>query len=210
MTGNASLAAAMGIAHARPLDGLVAATQLFLAVVATGYVIQTIGTLRTEEADGRLETRLCGTLSRTHWLASHALVILGGLLTIVVCSSLILGLATALSVGDMAELGPTLTSGLAYLPAELVLAGLALAVYGLRPEMFGIAWAGYAVMTFIALLGPGLKLPQWLLDFSPTTHVHNPPADTIRAPSIIVMAAVAVILVAIGFVAFRRRGVPQN
>ncbi len=210
MAGNPALAEAMGIAHAQPLDGLVAATQLFLAVVATGYVIQAVGTLRTGEAAGRLETRLCGTLSRTHWLAAHALVILAGLLTIVLGSSLILGLATALSVGDMTELGPTLMSGLAYLPAELVLAGLALAVYGLRPEMFGIAWVGYAVMTFIAFLGAGLKLPQWLLNLSPTTHVGNPPAGAIQTEALTVMTAVVVMLVAIGFVAFRRRGVPQG
>ncbi len=210
IAGNPALAAAMGIAHARPLDGLVAATQLFLAVVAAGYVIQAIGTLRTEEADGRLETRLCGTLSRTHWLVSHTLVILGGLLTIVVGSSLVLGLATALSVGDMAELGPALTSGLAYLPAELVLAGLALAVYGLRPDAFGIAWAGYAAMTFIAVLGPGLNLPQWLLDLSPTTHVDHPPTGAIQTQGLTVMAAVAASLIVIGCVAFRRRGVPQG
>lgn len=82
----------------------------------------------------------------------------------------------ALSVGDLAESDPTLSSGLAYLPVELMLAGLALAVYGLRPRLFGIVWAGYAVMTFIAFLGPGLNFDQWVLDLSPTTNVGNPPA----------------------------------
>lgn len=210
MAGNPALAAAIGIANGRPLDGFVAVTQLYLAVIATGYVVQAIGTLRAEEADGRLETRLSGTLSRSRWLASHALVVLGGLITIVLGASLVLGFATALSVGDMAELGPTLSSGLAYLPAELVLAGLALAVYGLRPRLFGIAWAGYAVMTFIAFLGPGLKFRQWVLDIAPTTHVGNPPTGTIQTGALTMMTAIAVILIAIGFAAFRRRGVPQG
>lgn len=210
MTGNPALADAMGIAQGRPMDGFVAATQLYLAVIAAGYVVQAIGTLRAEEADGRLETRLAGTMSRGRWLASHALVVLGGLITIVLGSSLVLGLATALSVGDLAELGPTLGSGLAYLPAELVLAGLALAVYGLRPRLFAIAWAGYAVMTFIAFLGPGLKFRQWALDISPTTHVGNPPAGAIQAGALTVLTGVAVMLVAVGFAAFRRRGVPQG
>ncbi len=210
MAGNPALAKAMGIANARPLDGFVAATQLYLAVIATGYVVQAIGTLRAEEADGRLETRLAGILSRRRWLAAHALVVLGGLVTIVLGSTLVLGLATALSVGDLAELGPTLSSGLAYLPAELVLAGLALAVYGLRPRLFWIAWAGFAVTTFIALLGPGLNLRQWFLDLSPTTHVGNPPVGAIQTGTLTVMTGVSVALIALGFAAFRRRGVPQG
>lgn len=210
MAGNPALGEAMGISGGRPLDGFVAATQLYVAVIASGYVVQAIGTLRTEEAAGRLEARLCGTLSRARWLASHALVVLGGLLTIVLGSSLVLGLATALSVGDTAELGPTLGSGLAYLPAELVLAGLALAVYGLRPRLVGFAWVGFAVVAFIAFLGPGLKFHQWALDLSPTTHVGNPPVGAVQASPLVLMTCVAVTLVAVGFAAFHRRGVPQS
>ncbi len=210
VSGNPAIAKAIGMASGRPMDGFVAATQLYLAVIAAGYLVQAIGTLRAEEADGRLETRLSGTVSRARLLASHALVVLGGLITIVLGSSLVLGLATALSVGDTAELAPILKSGLAYLPAELVLGGLALALYGLRPRLFGAAWAGYAVMTFIAFLGPGLKLSHWVLDLSPTTHVGNPPAGAIQSDALTVMAVVAVALIAAGFAAFRRRGVPQG
>lgn len=209
MAGNPALVQAMGIPHGRSMDGFVALTQLYLAVIAAGYVVQAIGTLRGEEADGRLETRLAGTLSRGRWFASHLLVVLGGLLTIVLGSSLVLGIATVLSVGDMAELGPTLRSGLAYLPAELVLAGLAMTVYGLRPRIFAAAWAGYALITFIALLGPGLQLRQWVLDLSPTTHVGNPPAGTIHIGGLAAMTGVAVTLMTVGFAAFRRRGIPQ-
>ncbi len=210
MAGNPAFAKAMGITNARPLDGFIAAIQLYLAVIAAGYVVQAIGTLRAEEAAGRLETRLSGTLSRPRWLASHTLVVLGGLIMIVLGSSLVLGLATALSARDMADFGPTLGSALAYLPAELVLAGLALAVYGLRPQLFSIAWAGYAVMAFIAFLGSGLKFPQLVLDISPTTHVGNPPAGAIQTGALTITAVVAVTLMVVGFAAFRRRGVPQG
>ncbi|MGI8882102.1 MAG: ABC transporter permease, partial [Jatrophihabitans sp.] len=210
MAGNPALTTAMGITDGRPIEGLVAVVQLYLAVIAAGYVVQAIGTLRAEEASGRLAMRLCGTLSRARWLASHALVVLGGLVIVVLGSSLILGLATALSVGDMEEVGPILRSGLAYLPAELVLTGLALAVYGLRPRLFGFAWASYAVVTFIAFLGPGLKLRQWVLDISPTTHVGNPPTNAIQTGALTVMSGVAAALVVVGFAAFRRRGIPQG
>ena len=170
----------MGIEGGRPLDGFVAATQLYLAVIGAGYVIQAIGTLRAEEAEGRLETRLAGTLSRVRWLAAHGAVVAAGLVLIVVGSSLVLALSTAWSVGNTDEFGAIMTAGLDYLPAELVLAGLALALFGLWPRGFGLTWAAYAVATFIAFLGPGLKLAQWVLDLAPTTHVGNPPLGTAR------------------------------
>ena len=210
MAGNPAVAQAIGIDEGRPVDGLIAATQLYLAVIAAGYLIQAIGTLRTEESNSRLENRLSGTLSRRRWLAAHAVVLLAGLLTIVLGSSLVLGLATALSAGNTDEFGPTMTSGLAYLPAELVLAGVTLLIYGIRPRLFAIAWASYAVMTFIAFLGPGLKFSQWVIDLSPTTHVGNPPLGAVQTGALIVMSAVTAILVTAGFMAFQRRDVPQS
>ncbi len=117
----------MGISGGRPLDGFIAATQLYLAVIGAGYVIQAIGTLRAEEAEGRLEARLAGTLSRVRWLAAHGAVVAAGLVLIVVGSSLVLALSTAWSVGNTDEIGAVMTAGLDYLPAELVFAGLALA-----------------------------------------------------------------------------------
>ncbi|MEZ5096010.1 MAG: hypothetical protein R2731_07705 [Nocardioides sp.] len=159
---------------------------------------------------GRLETRLAGTLSRTGWLLAHGVVLLGGLLVVVLGSSLVLAVATAWSTGSWSELGAILRSGLAYLPAELVLAGLALAAYGWRPRAFPVAWVGYAAMTFVAFLGPGLKFRQWAMDLSPTTHVGNPPVGSVRAVDLLTLGAIGLVLLVVGFVAFRRRGVPQG
>jgi ABC-2 type transport system permease protein len=209
LAGNPALAEAMGIKGGRPLDGFVAATQLYLAVIGTGYVIQAIGTLRAEEAEGRLEARLAGTLSRSRWLAAHSAVVAAGLVLIIVSSSLVLALSTTWSVGNTAEFGATLMAGLDYLPAELVLAGLALALLGLWPRGIGFAWAGYAVATFIAFLGPGLKLAPWVLDLAPTTHVGNPPLGTVDAGSLATLAVVTIALMLVGFLALRRRDVPR-
>lgn len=137
-------------------------------------------------------------------------MVLGGLITIVLGASLVLALTSALSTGNLAELGPTLTSGLAYLPAELLLAGLALTLYGIRPRLFAMAWAGYVVTAFIALLGAGLRLDQWLLDVSPTTHVGNPPVGGVQTGALAVTAAVAATLIAVGLAAFRGRDIPQG
>lgn len=207
LAGNPAVATAMGIEGGRPLDGFVATTQLYLAVIAAGYLIQTIGTLRAEEAEDRLAARLSGTLSRVRWLAAHGTVVVTGLVVIVTGSSVVLGLSTAWSVGNAGEFGAITEAGVAYLPAELVFAGVAVAVFGLWPRGFAFAWAGYAVATFVAFLGPGLKLAQWVLDLAPTTHVGNPPLGTVGAANLTALAAVGIVLVLVGFIAFSRRDV---
>jgi ABC-2 type transport system permease protein len=130
-------------------------------------------------------------------------------LLIVVGSSSVLALTTAWSLGNTDDIGAVMTAGLDYLPAELVLAGLAVALFGLWPRAFGFTWAAYAVATFLALLGPGLKLAQWVLDLAPTTHVGNPPLGTVDAGEPAVLIVVAVALILTGFIAFRRRDVPR-
>jgi ABC-2 type transport system permease protein len=125
---------------------------------------------------------------------------------IVVGSSLVLALSTAWSVGNADEFGAVMTAGLDYLPAELVLGGLALALFGLWPRGFGFIWAAYAAATFIAFLGPGLKLARWVLDLALTTHVGNPPVGTADAGNLAALVIVASTLVPVGFIAFHRRG----
>jgi ABC-2 type transport system permease protein len=208
--GNPGMAEAMGAGGANPVDGFVAMVQIYIALIAVGYVVQSTGVLRREEAEGRLEPRLAGTLSRTRWLGGHVLVILAGLVVNVVVSSLAFGVSAAWSMGDSGELGRLVRAGLAYLPAELVFAGVALTLFALLPRLFGLAWAYFGVATFIAFLGPGLKLAGWVLDLSPTTHVGNPPQGSVETTGLAVMSALALTLGVAAFARFRRRGIPQH
>src|SRR5665647_429821 len=47
----------LGLRTRQPEDGFVAVTQLYIAIIATGYAVQAVGNLRGEETDGRLEPR---------------------------------------------------------------------------------------------------------------------------------------------------------
>ena len=113
-------------------------------------------------------------------------------------------------MGTAMHLGRVLGAGAAYLPAELLVGGLALALFGLRPRAFPAGWAAFAVVAFIAFLGPGLKLAGWVLDLSPTTHVGNPPLVTVEALPLVVLGAIAAALGVAAAVGFHRRGVPQG
>ena len=208
--GNPAMAEALGVSSGRPVDAMVAVTQLYIAIIATAYTVQAVGSLRGEETAGRLEIRLSGTLSRIRWLVAHALVIVAGLLMILVVSSILLAAGTAWSTGTAVDLGRILAAGAAYLPAELLVGSLALALFGLWPRALPVAWAAVALVAFIALLGPGLKLPQWVLDLSPTTHVGNPPLGSVEGLPLVVLGAIAAVLAGAAAIGFRRRGVPQH
>ena len=210
VTGNPAMADAIGMSTAHPEDGFIAVTQLYIAIIAMGYAVQAVGTLRSEETAGRLEPRLSGTLSRTGWIAAHGLVIVTGLVFMVAVSSLVLAVSTAWSMGTPLHLARVFWAGAAYLPAELLVGGLALALFGIWPRAFSAGWAAFALVAFIAFLGPGLKLATWVLNIAPTTHVGNPPMGTVKALPLIVLSALAALLGAAAAVGFRNRGVPRG
>ncbi|MEO5965972.1 MAG: hypothetical protein ABIR11_10945, partial [Candidatus Limnocylindrales bacterium] len=208
--GNAAMAETFGLSGAQPVDGMVALTQLYIAIIAMGYAVQAVGSLRGEETAGRLEMRLSGSLSRVCWLAAHGLVIAIGLVVIVAVGSIVLAAGMAWSLGTPANLGRVLLAGAAYLPVELLIGGLALALFGLWPRAFPAAWGALAGITFIAFLGPGLKVPTWVLDLSPTTHVGNPPVGAVDGLTLVVLGALAAVLGGTAAIGFRQRGLPQS
>jgi ABC-2 type transport system permease protein len=59
------------------------------------------------------------------------------------------------------------------------------------------------------LLGPGLKLAQWVLDLAPTTHVGNPPVGKVDSGGLTALAIATIALVLVGLIAFRRRDIPR-
>lgn len=207
--GNPSLSDAMGITADTAADGFLGLTQVYLAIIACGYLVQALGTLRHEEASGLLEPMLAGSIGRARWLAAQLLVVVGGLVLVVVLSALVFGATTALSTGGSGYVGTLMTAGLAYLPAELVIAGVAMVLFGFAPRAFALAWAAFGAITFIGLLGSGLQLPQWVLDLSPLTHVGNPPEGDVDTAALVWLLLVAVVLCAAAFAGFRRRLVPQ-
>jgi ABC-2 type transport system permease protein len=208
--GNPSLAAWITLGGDNPADSFLAMVEVYLAVLACGYVVQSVGTLRREEVEGRLEPQLAGTVPRWRWLGAHVVVVVGGLVVITAVSAVVFGLVTAWSTGDSGYVGSLLAAGFAYLPAVMVLAALAVALFGLLPRAYAVAWAAFGAVAFIAFLGAGLQMPQWMLDLAPTSHVGNPPQGDVEASALLALAAVAAALLVAGFGAFRRRFVPQG
>jgi ABC-2 type transport system permease protein len=206
---NPSLADALG-AHGHPEDGFLAMTLLYIAILASVFVAQVIATLNREDRAGHVEAVLAGPIDRTRWLAANMAVVVAGLITVVAASTVVFGLVAAASLGDPGRIGELLTAGFAYLPAELLVGAIALAAFGAAPRLYGLVWLVVAGSSAIAFLGPGLALNRWILDLAPTTHVGFPPDGNVDATGIVVMLVLAAVFTIVGFVGFRRRGVPQR
>lgn len=189
------------------VDSFNAAMMAFMGAMAAGYAVQALLRLRNEEAGGAAEAVLATATGRLRWVGGHLVVAVAGGLILLVLAGGSMGLVYGLSGGDGGgEFGELMGAALVQLAPTLILAGFAVAAFGLVPRLaVGLAWAGLAVSLVLGQLGELLNLPQAVRDLSPFSHVPALPAAEVTATPLVVLSAVALALGAVGMVVFRRR-----
>ena len=190
------------------IDNYLAVSLLSMALIGTGFAIQAVLRMRSEEASGRLEPLLATALARPRWAGGYVAVSAGGTVLILAASGLGAGIADAANTGDLVRVPELIGSSVALAPAVWVLIGVAVALFGLLPRAAAAAWATLAACYLAAFLGPLLGLPDWVMDLSPFTHVPLLPAAAFDVVPLLALTAVAGVFVAVGLVGFRRRNVP--
>lgn len=190
------------------VDAYFAAMMGLLGVVVSGFTVQALIRLRSDEDGGPTEAVLATSVNRAHWLLAHALSAALGTVLVLAVLGVSTGLAYGAVSGDMAgALGDLLETTLAQLAPTLVLAGFALAVFGLLPRAAAtVTWAAFAVCLVIGQFGTLLELPGFLIDVSPYSHLPNLPAERLSPTPPLAMVVVAGVLTAVGVYGFRRRG----
>ena len=178
------------------------------ALIGSGYVIQSVLRLRSEETRERTEPVLATATSRWRYWLGHLAVAVGGAVAVLVLSGVVLGASAAAVMGDGALLGDGFAAVLAYLPAVLVMAGVPALVVGVVPKFSVAAWAMLMVTFVVSFFGTLLDLPGWVLGISPFDHVAAVPVETLSAASVAGLTAVAAALLGVGAVAYRRRDIP--
>ena len=121
-------------------------------------------------------------------------------------AGLLPGVAHAAQTGDAGQLPRLLGAALAQVPAAWVLAGFALAIFGLLPRATLAAWAALALCLALAELGPVVELSQSVIDLSPFAHSPQLPGGSFTAAPLW-LAAIAAALAAAGLAALRRRDI---
>jgi len=189
------------------IDAFLSTAVLILALTATGFTIASVLRLRSEELAGRVEPVLATPTPRWRWAVSHLAVAVAGTVALMLVIGGVTGLGLALASGDASTFWPIMGASVAMVPAMLVLAGVALLLYGMSPRWALVAWGAFAYTLVIGLLGSVLDLPEWALDVSPFTHVPAMPAAGFAWTPMVALLAVAALLAAAGVAAFGRRDV---
>ncbi|WP_430780343.1 ABC transporter permease [Actinoplanes sp. G11-F43] len=183
------------------MDAYLASIAQTSALIVACYAVQAALRIRDEEQSGHAEAVLSTDVSRWAWGAGHLVFALAGPAVALTAE----GLAAGLVTGDP---GSVLPAVLAQLPAVWVLAGVTALLVGVVPKLAGAAWAVVAVALAILIVGPLLRVDQWVLDLSPFTHVPHLPGDRFTAVPLLVLTLIAAALGVAGLLALRRRDVP--
>jgi ABC-2 type transport system permease protein len=190
------------------VDNYLAVSLVSMGLIACGFAIQAVLRMRSEETAGRVEPLLATALGRRRWAGSHVTVSAVGTVLVLGATGLGTGIADALASHDAGRVAVLTGSALALVPAVWVLAGVAVALFGLVPRAAPAAWGVLGACFLLAYLGPLLSLPDWVMDLSPFTHVPLLPAADFALGPLAALTAVAAVFTVAGLVGLRRRDVP--
>jgi len=191
------------------VNAYLASLMLLAGLVAAGYAVSATLRLRTEETDGRADPVLAAAAGRVRWGLSHVVVAVAGTAMLLAIAGVATGLGYGLRVGGTgAWVTRMLGAGLAELPAALVIAGAAVAVFGLLPQVSAaVSWTAVGLAVALNIFGQVLQLSHWVLDISPFTHVPRLPGGMVSASPLCWLSAIAVVLGATGLAALRHRDI---
>jgi len=190
------------------LDAYRASIVQMAGMAAAIYVVQVLLRMRAEEAGGQLEPVLATSVSRSRWVASHALTALLGASALLLLFATGVGLAAgAVLGGAAAEVGTLIRASLVQLPGVLVIGTAVTAAVGLLPRFAAaVSWALLVASLLLGpLFGPDLGIPRWALDLSPFTHIPKAPAVPVTVTPVLALIAVGAALSLVGLVSLRRR-----
>jgi ABC-2 type transport system permease protein len=189
------------------IDAYLSAMMLLAGLGAAAFATSAVLRMRTDETGNLAESVLATATGRIRWALSYSSVAVGGAGLLLAAAGLSAGLGYGILSGSVSTQVPVLLgAALARWPAVLVLAGLAVALFGLFPwESTAVAWGVVAVVAFIALLGPSLQFPAAMLDLSPFTQTPKLPGGPVTAAPLLWSCAIALALGAAGLFGLRRR-----
>jgi ABC-2 type transport system permease protein len=188
------------------VDSFLALTISMSALLTAAFGVSSALRARGEETSGRAEPVLATGTSRWAWLGSHLSVALGGGALVLLGIGFGEGLAYGLTASDAGQIPRMMAVALVYLPAVWAVIGLAVLAIGWLPRAAAVvAWVAVGYCAVVALFAESFDLPAWFQNASPFAHTPQAPLESVAATPLLVVGAVALVLLAAGFVGFRRR-----
>ncbi|WP_341720030.1 hypothetical protein QQG74_10120 [Micromonospora sp. FIMYZ51] len=191
--------------HDDPVNASLTIFVQLTALLAAAAGIHITQWLATEETSGRVGYSLSAAVSRPRWWASVALLVTAWSVLVLLTGGLSTGLGLAAGFGEAHYIGRGMTATAAYLPAVVLLIGLALAVHSLSPRWVSIVWLPVGWALVVCLRADLLELPSWARQLSPLHWVGAVPRAAWDRPAALTLAVFAVVLTIGSTVVYRRR-----
>ena len=185
---------------------------LMMTLVAIVPLLNAVLKIRTEEKEGRTENVVSRAVPRCSYMAGY--VILAFLASIVIQFLTAIGLygTAAYMVGDANPFDFTelMQSFFTFLPALWIMIGFAVFIAGVFPKATGVIWGYFGLVAFTSFIGRLVFTGnlEWIMNLTPLHFVSQPEPlkdYVISYPPLFIMTAIAALLTAIGFIAYRKR-----
>lgn len=178
-----------------------------MALVASGFAIQSALRLRSEETALRAESVLATAVSRSRWAGSHVSVAVAGSLALLAVAGLTTGISYALAGGPWSSVPRLLGAAVVYAPAVWLMVGVAVVGFGFAPRWVDVVWGILAGCFVIGLLGELLRLPDWVQKVSPFEHTPALPAASFDILPVAVLVGLSAVFILGGLGALGRRDI---
>ena len=196
-----------------PVEGFSLTEQFITMIMSIMAMISTIPTLMAmlkligEERKSRTEHLLSRAISRTRLIGSSLIVSIVTGFVMLSLTTIGLWSASAVVMEDGISFGTLYSSAMVYLPAMWCMSGIAVLLIGIAPKATSLTWI-YLLYSFIVVyLGGLLQFPEWMRKLSPYGHIPQLPVEEINFMTLFLLTIIAVVLVIVGFIGYRRRDI---
>jgi ABC-2 type transport system permease protein len=197
--------AAAGGGSGSLIDAFLPMLSSIMAMIGAIPMMNCMNRLRTEERRGRLEQIYARRVSRTSMFF--------GFITIAAAEAVILTFLTSIGLyassanSGMLTLGGIFSSAYVFLPAMLVMLGLAALLVGAFSRFVTLNWLvlGYSFM--MLYFGRLFNVPKWAARLSPFGNVPQLPVEEFRLVPLLILCGIAIVLTLGGILRYRKRDI---
>ncbi|BDH81306.1 ABC transporter permease [Lactococcus lactis] len=175
---------------------------LSILIAAFGVILLT--KMVSEERKNRLEALYALPLSR---LKVYSTYLLTAILSVILAQFLALFGIFIEQLGNKNALSflEIMKSGMIWLVAVIFVLAILSLLLGLVPRLAELIWVYLAFLLFMTYLGKLLSLPKWLENLSIYNYIPKLPVEKMNFPTVLFILILSVLLILLGFGAYRRR-----
>ncbi|MCL2371604.1 ABC transporter permease [Candidatus Saccharibacteria bacterium] len=185
------------------VESFISMILVVMAMVAAIPVVIIANKIRSEEKQGRIEPIFARAIRRRSLLATYTIIAAFGSAWFIFITAL--GLYAGGANTGLLNFSNIVHIALFYVPAILVMLGMAVFLVGFLPKLTSLVWVifGYSFLT--VYFGSLLGLPEWMDRLSPFGYHPDLEASGFVTMPFIVLSTTAIALILMGFQAYRSR-----